>query len=943
MNDDKKDYKATLNLPKTGFPMKANLANREPEMLKFWDELNLYLKLREQGKGRPKYILHDGPPYANGEIHIGHVVNKVLKDIIVKSKGLSGFDAPYVPGWDCHGLPIEHNVEKKKGRPGQKIDVHAFRNACREYAGKQVDKQRDDFIRLGISGDWQNPYLTMNYDFEANIIRSLGKLIENGHLHKGHKPVYWCTDCRSALAEAEVEYQDKTSPAIDVRFAINDVDAFEAASGVKVDGLNVSLPIWTTTPWTLPANQAVCLHPDLEYSVIKLNIDGQEEILVLADALREVCLERYGVVGSEVLGHITGQKLEGLALAHPFYDRAVPVILGDHVTTEAGTGAVHTAPGHGVDDFIVGQKYNLPVDNPVGNDGCFVAGTELFEGQFVMKANRSVLEVLADRDKLLHDESMLHSYPHCWRHKTPVIFRATPQWFISMDQKGLRENALKAIENVNWMPDWGQARIKGMIENRPDWCISRQRTWGVPIAIFIHKDTEELHPNTIDLIEQVAKKVEQAGIDAWHELDKAELLGDEAENYIQVMDTLDVWFDSGSSHYCVLENNDDLQYPADLYLEGSDQHRGWFQSSLLTAVGMNGVPPYKNVLTHGFAVDAQGKKMSKSVGNVVAPQKIVKTLGADVLRLWVAATDYRNEMSVSDEILKRMSDSYRRLRNTARYFLANLEGFEPDNHRVKANDMLSLDRWAVDRARQLQEEVIAAYDDFNFHLIYQKVHNFCAVDMGSFYLDILKDRMYTMPTDSVARRSAQTAMFDIAEGLVRWLAPILSFTAEEIWKHMPGERNESVFLSEWYEGLGGHEDRTLDDNFWTQVISVREAVSKELEAARNDKQIGSALAAEVDLYCEDSLIDGLSKLGDELRFILITSYARIHPLSDKPENAVKAEDIDNLYIQVNASGHEKCDRCWHYREDVGSVSGHETICGRCVGNIDGSGERRLHA
>jgi len=943
MSDDKKDYKATLNLPKTGFPMKANLANREPEMLKFWEELKLYLKLREQGKGKPKYILHDGPPYANGEIHIGHAVNKVLKDIIVKSKGLSGFDAPYVPGWDCHGLPIEHNVEKKKGRPGQKIDVHAFRNACREYAGKQVDNQRKDFIRLGVSGDWQNPYLTMNYDFEANIIRSLGKLIENGHLHKGHKPVYWCTDCRSALAEAEVEYQDKTSPAIDVRFAIKDVAAFEVASGVKADGLKVSLPIWTTTPWTLPANQAVCLHPDLEYSVIKLSIDNQEEILVMADALREVCLERYGVVGSQVLGHITGLKLEGLALAHPFYDRAVPVILGDHVTTEAGTGAVHTAPGHGVDDFIVGQKYNLPVDNPVGNDGCFVAGTELFEGQFVMKANRSVLEVLTDRDKLLHDESMPHSYPHCWRHKTPVIFRATPQWFISMDQKDLRENALKAIENVNWMPDWGQARIKGMIENRPDWCISRQRTWGVPIAIFIHQDTEELHPNTIELIEQVAKKVEQGGIDAWHELDQAELLGDEADNYVQVMDTLDVWFDSGSSHHCVLENNDDLQYPADLYLEGSDQHRGWFQSSLLTAVGMNGVPPYKNVLTHGFTVDAQGKKMSKSVGNVVAPQKIVKTLGADVLRLWVAATDYRNEMHVSDEILKRMSDSYRRLRNTARYLLANLEGFEPDNHRVAADDMLSLDRWAVDRARQLQEEVVAAYDDFNFHLIYQKVHNFCAVDMGAFYLDILKDRMYTMSTDSVARRSAQTAMFDIGEALVRWLAPILSFTAEEIWKHMQGERKESVFLSEWYEGLGGHEDRTLDDDFWAQVMSVREAVSKELETARNEKQIGSALAAEVDLYCDDSIIDTLSQLGDELRFILITSYARIYPLSDKPENAIKAGDVENLYMQVNTSEYEKCDRCWHYREDVGSVSGHETICGRCVENIDGSGEKRLHA
>jgi len=899
--------------------------------------------VREQGKDKPKYILHDGPPYANGEIHIGHVVNKVLKDIIIKSKTMSGFDAPYVPGWDCHGLPIEHNVEKKKGRPGQKIPVHAFRDACREYAGKQVDNQRKDFIRMGVSGDWQNPYLTMDYEFEANIIRSLGKLIENGHLHKGHKPVYWCTDCRSALAEAEVEYQDKTSPAIDVRFGINDVAVFEAAAGVDVGGLNVSLPIWTTTPWTLPANQAVCLHPDLEYSVIKLSIDGQEEILVLADALREVCLERFGAVGSEVLGHITGQKLEGLALAHPFYDRAVPVILGDHVTTEAGTGAVHTAPGHGVDDFIVGQKYNLPVDNPVGNDGCFVAGTELFEGQFVMKANRSVLEVLIDRDKLLHDESMPHSYPHCWRHKTPVIFRATPQWFISMDQKGLRENALKAIEDVNWMPDWGQARIKGMIENRPDWCISRQRTWGVPIAIFIHKDTEELHPDSVGLIEKVAQKVEQAGIDAWHELAPAELLGDEADQYIKITDTLDVWFDSGTTHHCVLGHNEDLHYPADLYLEGSDQHRGWFQSSLLTAIGMNGTPPYKTVLTHGFTVDAQGKKMSKSLGNVVQPQKIVKTLGADVLRLWVAATDYRNEMNVSDEILKRMSDSYRRLRNTARYLLANLEGFDPTSHRVAAGDMLSLDRWAVDRARQLQEEVIQAYEDFNFHLIYQKVHNFCAVDMGSFYLDILKDRIYTMGTDAVARRSAQTAMFDIAEALVRWLAPILSFTSEEIWKHMPGERSESVFLTEWYGGLNGHEERDFDDAFWAQVMSVRDAVSKELEKARNEKLIGSALAAEVDLYCDDDLAALLDKLGDELRFVLITSYARVYPVGEKPDNVIAAEDMEGLFMRVTATEHEKCERCWHHREDVGSVSGHETICGRCVVNVDGDGEQRLHA
>ena len=943
MSEDKKDYKATLNLPKTDFPMKANLANREPKMLKFWEELKLYEKMRAQGQGKPKYILHDGPPYANGEIHIGHAVNKVLKDIIVKSKTLSGYDAPYVPGWDCHGLPIEHQVEKKKGRPGQKIDVHAFRNACREYAGKQVEQQREDFIRLGVHGDWKNPYLSMNFVFEANIIRALGKLIKNGHLHKGHKPVYWCTDCRSALAEAEVDYQDKTSPAIDVRFSVNDAAAFATAIGVDVGNLAASLPIWTTTPWTLPANQAVCLHAELEYAVTKISINGQKEILVLADALKAECLERFGAEQVEVLTRVAGAKLEGLMLAHPFYDRSVPVILGDHVTTEAGTGAVHTAPGHGVDDFNVAKKYNLPVDNPVGNDGCFVAGTELLEGQFVMKANKSVVEILAERGKLLHDTALPHSYPHCWRHKTPVIFRATPQWFISMQQNGLRETALKAIEGVNWMPDWGQARIKGMIENRPDWCISRQRTWGVPIAIFIHKDTEELHPQTADLIEQVARKVEQSGIDAWHELDKTALLGADADNYEQVMDTLDVWFDSGSSHYCVLDQHDDLQYPADLYLEGSDQHRGWFQSALLTAIGMHGVPPYKSVLTHGFAVDAHGKKMSKSVGNVMSPQKVVKNLGADVLRLWVAATDYRNEMHVSDEILKRMSDSYRRLRNTARYLLANLEGFEPNKHRVAPDEMLSLDRWAVEHARQLQDEVTVAYDDFNFHLIYQKVHNFCAVEMGSFYLDILKDRMYTMPTDSAARRSAQTAMYDIAEALVRWLAPILSFTAEEIWQHLPGDHEASVFLSEWYDGLSGHEGLAQGQEYWQQVIAVREAVAKELEKARTEKLIGSALAAEIDLYCDDTLSDVLSQLGDELRFVMITSYVRMHSLTDKPASAVQAEEVDNLYIQVSASAHEKCARCWHYREDVGSISGHETICGRCVENIDNDGEQRQHA
>ena len=942
MTEEKKDYKATLNLPKTAFPMKANLANREPEMLKFWQELKLYSRLREEGKEKPKYILHDGPPYANGEIHIGHAVNKVLKDIIVKSKGLSGYDAPYVPGWDCHGLPIEHNVEKKKGRPGDKIDVHSFRNACREYAGKQVSRQREDFIRLGVSGDWENPYLTMNYQFEANIIRSLGKLIDNGHLHKGHKPVYWCTDCRSALAEAEVEYQDKTSPAIDVRFSVMDINAFNSAVGTSVEQ-PVNIPIWTTTPWTLPANQAVCLHPDLDYEVIEARIDGSPETVVLAAALSGECLARYKAEDVKVLATVKGQQLEGIKLLHPFYDRQVPVILGDHVTTDAGTGAVHTAPGHGVEDFIVGQRYNLPVDNPVGNDGRFVAGTELFEGQFVMAANKGVVQLLSDNGHLINSDDMPHSYPHCWRHKTPVIFRATPQWFISMDQNNLRQNALTAIDQVKWMPDWGQARIKGMVENRPDWCISRQRTWGVPIAIFIHKDTEELHPDTARLVEKVAKKVEQDGIDAWHELDPAELLGEDASNYIQVTDTLDVWFDSGTTHYCVLENHDDLHYPADLYLEGSDQHRGWFQSSLLAAVGMNGTAPYKNVLTHGFTVDAEGKKMSKSLGNVVAPQKIVKTLGADVLRLWVAATDYRNEMSVSDEILKRMSDSYRRLRNTSRYLLANLSGFDPQQHLVQPNDMLSLDRWAVKTADLLHEEIIRAYDDFNFHVIYQKLHNFCAVDMGAFYLDILKDRIYTMPADSLARRSAQTAMYHITEALVRWMAPILSFTAEEIWQHMPGERGESVFLEHWYEGLGGHEELEFDIDYWEQVIAIRDAVSKELENARNQKIIGSGLAAEVDLYCNEEVAELLGRLGDELRFVMITSYIRIHPIEEKPGNALAAEGIKDLFMLVSASEHKKCERCWHYRDDIGAVSGHETICGRCVENVEGDGESRLHA
>ncbi|MGD8235186.1 MAG: isoleucine--tRNA ligase, partial [Chromatiales bacterium] len=669
------NYKDTLNLPKTDFPMKGNLPQREPTMLHHWKEQDLYRQIRETSAGRPKFILHDGPPYANGEIHIGHAVNKVLKDIIVKSRTLDGYDAPYVPGWDCHGLPIELQVEKKVGKPGQKVSAAEFRKACRTYAAKQVDNQREDFMRLGVLGDWDNPYLTKDYDFEANIIRALGRIFARGHIHEGYKPVHWCTDCGSALAEAEVEYRDKQSFAIDVRFRVLDEDALfgrcHSVPGHHGEG-PLSFVIWTTTPWTLPANQAVALNPMLEYAVVQCEGSAGKERLVVAEGLLKETMGRWDCDDYHVLAYGKGGAFDGLMLQHPFYDRQVPVIVGEHVTLDAGTGAVHTAPGHGLEDFFVGQKYDLPVDNPVAGNGLFVEGTELFEGQHVLKANENVIEVLQERGALLLSSRLTHSYPHCWRHKTPIIFRATPQWFISMDQNGLRAAALQEIEKVEWVPDWGEARIHGMVEGRPDWCISRQRTWGTPIALFIHKETGELHPQTVELVEQVAQRVEKQGIEAWFALDPAELLGDDAKDYEKVPDTLDVWFDSGVTHACVLETRDGLQSPADLYLEGSDQHRGWFQSSLLTSTAMYGRAPYREVLTHGFTVDAEGRKMSKSIGNVMRPQQVMKTLGADIIRLWVAATDYRAEMSVSDEILKRTADAYRRIRNTARYLLSNL-------------------------------------------------------------------------------------------------------------------------------------------------------------------------------------------------------------------------------------------------------------------------------
>ncbi|MCG8392422.1 MAG: isoleucine--tRNA ligase [Pseudomonadales bacterium] len=933
------DYKATLNLPHTGFPMKAGLSQREPARLKEWQQKQLYQKIREAFAGRPKFILHDGPPYANGDIHIGHAVNKILKDMIIKSRTLAGFDAPYVPGWDCHGLPIELMVEKKVGKAGHKVDARTFRKKCREYASKQVNGQKSDFMRLGVFGDWDNPYLTMDYAFEANIIRSLGKIVDNGHLQQGFKPVHWCLDCASALAEAEVEYYDKTSPAIDVAFPVVDVADFTARSGIEAEA--PALVIWTTTPWTLPANRAVAVHAELDYVLLSGELDGQHRQLLVAEALADDLVERWGMENVSRSTAVKGEKLESLSLQHPFLDSQVPVILGEHVTTDAGTGLVHTAPGHGADDFVVGQQYDLDPVSPVLDNGLFRDDLPVVGGVHVAKANEPVIEALKEQGTLVKLAKIEHSYPHCWRHKTPLIFRATAQWFVSMDKAGLLPRARQEVDKVQWLPEWGKARIEGMLTDRPDWCISRQRTWGVPITLFVNRETGELHPDTPALIEKVAQRVEQEGIDAWFDLEPAELLGDEADQYSKVTDTLDVWFDSGVTHYCVLDQREQLRVPADLYLEGSDQHRGWFQSSLLTSLAIRDAAPYETVLTHGFTVDEQGRKMSKSIGNVIAPQEVWNELGADILRLWVAATDYRGEMSVSKDILKQMGDSYRRIRNTSRFLLSNLSGFDPAADALQPEQMLALDRYIVDRTLQLQDEIQALYDGYHFHQVYQKLHNFCALDLGGFYLDIIKDRQYTTQADSVARRSCQTALYHIAQALVRWMAPILSFTAEEIYENLPGERLDSVFLAEWYTGLFALDDADMGRDFWAQVQEVKQAVNKAIEGARRDKLIKGGLSAEVVLYVDADREALLNKLGDELRFVTITSAATLKPLSEAP--AELEETVAGLKVQVVASEYTKCVRCWHHQPDVGSHAEHPELCGRCVTNVEGDGEVRRYA
>ncbi len=938
------DYKETLNLPKTAFPMKANLNQREPEVLKKWQEMDIFKQLSAHWQGREKFIFHDGPPYANGNIHLGHAVNKTLKDIVTKSKMLSGYAAPFVPGWDCHGLPIELNVEKKEGKAGDKISATDFRQKCREYAAKFIDIQREEFKRLGVIADWDNPYKTMDFKYEANIIRALAKVIARGDVKQGFKPVFWCFDCASALAQAEVEYKDKTSPSITVRFTVNDEN--DCASRFALDGDagvgHITVPIWTTTPWTLPANAAVAVHPELEYVLLQTTGESVERFIV-ASELQASFEKLLPALQFNRLGICQGEALLNCQLQHPFYEKLVPIVVGDHVTTEAGSGCVHTAPAHGPDDYKMGQKYELDFINPVQGNGVFNQDLPLFGGQFVWKANKAIIEILQQNNKLIHQTTLNHSYPHCWRHKSALIFRATPQWFISMDQQGLRQLALKEIEKVKWFPQQGQMRISTMVINNPDWCISRQRTWGTPITVFLHNETNEMHPDSVNVFAKVATLVEQHGIDAWYDCDAKELIGDDAKNYYKSTDVLDVWFDSGVTHYCVLEQRPELQFPADLYLEGSDQHRGWFQSSLLSSIAINQCAPYKAVLTHGFTIDDKGRKMSKSLGNGIEPEKIIKTMGADILRLWIAQADYQSDIALSQEILKRISDAYRRIRNTVRYLLANTDDFNSKTDLIANSELLALDKYALRLAKNLQTEIIEAYDRYQFHQVFQKIHHFCSIEMGGFYLDIIKDRQYTTKTNSQARRSAQTAMHHILRAMTRWLAPILSFTAEEIWQYCEFEEFDSVFFASWYDNFGEVEDNQFNDEFWQDIINVRDCVNKQIEQLRHEDKVGSSLDADVKLYCDEKLKNKIDLLAGELRFILITSSATCHDLTDKSSQAVPTS-IDGLFIDVSPSSNRKCIRCWHHRDDIGKLMAHPDICQRCVENVnEGKGEKRHYA
>jgi isoleucyl-tRNA synthetase len=922
------DYKNTLNLPTTDFPMKANLTQKELEILREWEESGLYAKMLEAGKGKPRYILHDGPPYANGHIHIGHALNKILKDIVLKSRRMSGFDAPYVPGWDCHGLPIELQVEKNLGSKKHEITKTEMRKQCREYAAKFVDIQKQEFMRLGVVGDWDDPYLTMKPAYEGITARELARFAENGGLYRGKKPVHWCSSCVTALAEAEVEYADHTSPSIFVKFRLK----AEIAELPQLAGKPVSLVIWTTTPWTIPANLAVAMHPEFDY--VALASEG--EILIVAEGLKDSFLAAVGRTGN-VVATFKAQILERKLAAHPFYDRDSVVLLGDHVTLEAGTGCVHTAPGHGQEDYELGLREGLEIYNPVDNRGRFLSTLPFFGGMFVFDANEKVIEKLEETGTLVGKGKVSHSYPHCWRCKKPIIFRATEQWFISMVANGLREKSLEAINAVEWIPKWGKERIYGMVENRPDWCVSRQRSWGVPITAFSCNTCGEFLADG-KTMHHVADLFMEAGSDIWYEKEAEELLPPDTVcpkcggiSFDKEMDILDVWFDSGVSHAAVLEHRDDLSSPADMYLEGSDQHRGWFHSSLLESVGTRGVAPYRSVLTHGFVVDGSGRKMSKSTGNVVAPEEVIKKFGAEILRLWVAAQDYRDDIRISQEILTRLSESYRRIRNTCRYILGNISDFDPAKDMVAYAAMPEIDRWALHQLEILKDKVLKAYEASEFHVIYHAVNGFCTVEMSAFYLDILKDRVYTARKDSVERRSAQTVMYLILESLVKLTAPVLSFTSAEVWKYMPATDADSVHLSEFPPMRPEYLDEALVER-WDRIQKVRGEVSKALEQARTAKVIGHSLDAAVCIDAPAEMAAFLREYRDELKRIFIVSKVDLDtPVP--PDGGFTSETIDGLRILVTAAPGEKCERCWTYDEEIGAVSEHPTICPRCAAAV----------
>ena len=917
------NYRDTLNLPETELSMKAGLPRKEPEILEFWNEQDIYKKIRKKNKGNKSFILHDGPPYANGSIHLGHSVNKILKDITIKSKTLLGMDAPYVPGWDCHGLPIELNVEKKHGKRSEIVkDKKKFQAACKEYALKQIEDQKKDFIRLGVFGEWDNPYKSLDSSFEADAVRALGKIFEAGHVQKGEKPVHWCQDCSSALAEAEVEYQDKTSKSIDVSFEVDKESLQSVAKAFSLDkDFPISFVIWTTTPWTIPSNVAVCINPELDYVLIKVN----DSYLIIAEAMLEACAEKWNV-SYEVVSKTLGSNLNDINLIHPFLNRKSILLHADHVTTEAGTGCVHTAPAHGMDDYFICKKNNIETFKALNSKGFFKEEIEFIAGLPPIKADPLVIEELENVKALIHCENYEHSYPHCWRHKTPLIFTSTAQWFISMEKEGLLQSALNSVSDVKWEPSWGLQRIEGMLSDRPDWCISRQRNWGVPITLVIHKESGEIHPNQAELFKKFADLIEQNGISSWESLMLSDYI-DDSESYVKTSDSLDVWFDSGITHFAVSEKRFSEDVIADLYLEGSDQHRGWFQSSLLTSIAMNGRAPYKSVLTHGFVVDENGRKQSKSLGNVVSPQKVWDSLGADILRLWVASTDFRSEMVASDEILKRVSDQYRRIRNTFRFILGNLNDFNP-NDKIEFKDQIELDKWIINETNKLQDEVIGFYESYSYHNAIQRIHNFCVHELGGIYLDIVKDRLYTCKNDSVARRSCQTSLDHVMNTLVRLISPVLSFTAEELWQTHESlkDQEKSVFLTRYLE-RDSESESFITQSDWNRVFEIKDLVNQAIEKLRNENKLKGSLDCNVIISANDHDKTILDKLGNELHFVFISSKASV-------------KHSNELSISIEQSDDDKCTRCWHRDESIGKSKDHPEICSRCEQNIESNGEAR---